>query len=132
LPAAYIKYRREIVKKVIYGINDAAKALLIGVIAGIVIEIVFTLIGLIAHRGSWIDALIVGRNAEISAGAIGLLISSGIFLKRDSLRPLKDQEGWKRNFKALNYGYVLLLLFIGMLIIGGILDLVLYKLKFRG
>lgn len=117
-------------QRTLYGIVDAAKSFIIGIIAGTIIEIVSALIGLIIYKGYWIGAIMAGRNAVIFVGALGLLITAGLFLKKNTLRPLKAQKSWEKSFKVLNFGYTILILFIGIIIVGCIMDSIICKIIF--
>lgn len=115
-------------KKVTLGIMDIIKALSIGILSGSITGLIFTLIGLLSHKGMLLDALYVGRASILIVGSLGLLVSSAFFIKKNGGTPLENEAGWKKHFKSLSFRYVLLILFIGIIITGGVLDSLIYKL----
>jgi len=106
---------------------DIIKSILIGIFSGSLLGIIFILIGLICHKGILLDSLYVGRAALLITGSLGLLFSSMFFLKRNGLAKLKNEKSWKNHFKVLNHGFVLLIIFSGIIMIGCILDSVIYS-----
>lgn len=108
--------------KIKNGVVDIIKSLVIGISLGCLIGLIFTLIGLISRKGVFLDALYVGRASLLIIGALGLLVCSMFFLKRNGITPLKNQIEWKKHFKILNYAYVLLIIFASIILVGGTLD----------
>lgn len=111
------------VKKVVI---DIVKSLVVGMGVGLIIATIFSIIGLIVNKGSIKEALSFVRTAVLLIGSIGLFFSAGIFLKRDGQRAMDNKEGWKNHFKILNIGYVLFIICIGVIIIGGSADYLTY------
>lgn len=111
------------------GVFDFIKATFLGLFVGCIIGILFILIGLIANKGVILKALYVSRCALLLIGPLCMIFSAGMFLKRGALRPLENKEGWKKHFKILNPGYVMVFFSIGMVFIGSIVDLIIYNIK---
>lgn len=105
---------------------DIVKSLAVGMGIGLLLTAVFVIIGLIINKGSIKESLSLVRTVVLLIGSIGLFFSAGIFLKRDGQRAMDNKEGWKKHFKVLNIGYVLFTICIGIVIIGGIADYVIY------
>lgn len=111
------------------GVFDFIKSTFLGAFVGCIIGVLFMLIGLLANKGVFLQGLYVARCALLLIGPIGMVFSAGMFMKRGALRPLKDKEGWKRHFKVLNPGYVMVFFSVGIVFIGSLVDLIIYNIK---
>ena len=111
------------------GTVDCLKALFIGIAVGSAIGVIFALIGLMAYKGNFVNALNVSRSGLLLIGALCMIFSAGMFLKRGALRPLQDKDGWKRQFKILNPGYVMVFFSVGVVLIGSIVDLIIFNMR---
>jgi hypothetical protein len=115
-------------KKVTLVIIDILKSFSIGILSGSVTGLIFTLTGLLSQKGILLEAMYIGRASVLVIGGLGLLVSSVFFLKKDGGFPLENEDGWRKHFNMLSFRYVLLVFFIGIVIIGGVLDSLIYKL----
>lgn len=115
--------------RLLYGVVDITKALFTGIIIGAILTAIFGGIGLIINKGSIINALEVSRSALLLVGSLGMLCSAALLLKKDSLRPLENKDGWNKHFKVVHFVYVIFVLFVGVIIIGSSIDYIIYFIK---
>lgn len=104
--------------------KDIIKALLIaaGISSGI--AIIFGIIGLCIKGGEFSEALRVCQQGLFIIGSFVLIIVAALLLKRDGRRALSDKEGWRRQFKVINFSMVILIVGVFILFAGGMLDYV--------
>lgn len=104
--------------------KDIIKAILIGLIISSLIAIVFGIIGLTINGGDFSKALRVSQQGLFVIGALTLIVVAALFLKRDGRRGLEDKDGWKSQFKVMNFSMVILIVGVFILLVGGMLDYV--------
>lgn len=104
--------------------KDIIKALLIaaGISSGI--AIIFGIIGLCIKGGEFSEALRISQQGLFIIGSFMLIIVAALLLKRDGRRALSDKEGWRRQFKVINFSMVILIVGVFILFAGGMLDYV--------
>lgn len=70
------------------------------------------------------------KNVLYFAGSLGLFLSAGFFMKRDGTRPLVYKDKWKKYFKKLNIGFVIMFVSLSIIIMGIIIQYNLEKRMF--
>lgn len=104
--------------------KDIIKALLIALGISSVIAIVFGIIGLLMKGGSFSEALKVSQQGLFIIGSLVLIVVAALLIKRDGRRALSDKDGWRRQFKIINFSMVILIVGVFILFVGGMLDYV--------
>ncbi len=104
--------------------KDIMKAILIGLGIGSIITIVLGIIGICIHGGKINEALILSQQGLFIIGALVLVLVAALIIKRDGRRTLSDKEGWRNQFKVMNFPMVILIVGVFILLIGGMLDYV--------
>lgn len=97
---------------------DILKCIGIGSIIAIAFGIVTGLIAIIASGGDTTLTLDWIKRVVYIIGGLGLLLSGGAFAQRDGTRPLVYEEQWKTHFKALNIGFVFLIISLSVVVWG--------------
>lgn len=105
-------------------LKDILKSVLIGLGIGSIITIVSGIIGLCANGGEVTKALRLSQQVIFIIGALVLIIVAALILKRDGCRILADNEGWRKQFKVVNFPVVILIVGVFILFVGGMLDYV--------
>ncbi|OPJ57863.1 hypothetical protein [Clostridium oryzae] len=108
---------------------DIIKSFLIGVLVGTTIAVLFTVVGLLGQGFDLTAAIRIARNVAIVVGALEMVLSAGLILKGNEIRRLNDIEGWRKRFSRLNFVYVMLIMSYGIVLVGGMLDNVLFNIR---
>lgn len=114
--------------KSLYIIKDITKSILAGVIISLALIILSGLISMIIKRGDIKSVLQIIKGTLFIIGSLGLIVSSGFILKKESRRPLDNKDSWKEQFKVLSFVKVFLIIGIIILLFGNIIDVIIFYL----
>lgn len=115
-------------KKILYFLQDILKCVVVGLVISLGVSIISGIILLIIFGTN--AAMVFGwiKAVNYFVGAMGLLLSGGFFIKRDGTRPFVYKEQWKKLFKQMNIGFVILVIGITIIFVGTIIQ---YNLDIR-
>ncbi|MDO5425124.1 MAG: hypothetical protein Q4F41_15475 [Eubacteriales bacterium] len=113
-------------EKIVDGLRDTGKALLIGLaIAGAAFGLFF-LVGLFLNSFQIRAALTLARSGLFFVGAFALFILAGLLMKKKKGEGVRGKKTWKRHFKVFGLTPVLMAVAVVILAAAIILDYGLY------
>ncbi|MDF2869943.1 MAG: hypothetical protein K0R05_1518 [Anaerocolumna sp.] len=107
---------------------DILKAMVIGLITSGTVIILIGIIALIVNRGSLLPSLTVVRSALCIIGALGLIISAAMLIKKKNDVSEDYEKEWRAHFKQFNLLGVILTASSVLLLSAGTIDSLLYIL----
>lgn len=110
-------------RKLGYIMADIVKCLLIGIITSLAIAFIVGLFGFIIHKGNSNQIFELIKRFLYYIGMLGLLLSCGFFVQRDATRPLIYNDEWKKYFKQLHLGFVIMFINLSLCLIGMIIQI---------
>lgn len=115
-------------KKSLYFLQDILRCMVVGFAISLGLSIISGLILLIIFGTN--AALVFGwiKSINYFVGAMGLLLSGGFFMKRDGTRPLIYKDEWKKYFKQMNIGFVVMFISLFIVLVGVLIH---YNLDIR-
>lgn len=108
-------------------IKDALKAMGIGFILSLIILSISWVICFIMYGGNTFLVFNGVKNSLYYIGIITLFLSAAFFIQRDATRPLNYEDEWKKHFKVLNLGFVILFIGIAINVAGMIVQNIIEK-----
>ncbi|MCX7904935.1 MAG: hypothetical protein N2486_10560 [Caloramator sp.] len=103
-------------------IKDALKAMGIGLVLSLIILSISWAICFIMYRGNTFLVFNGVKNSLYYIGILILFLSAAFFVQRDATRPLNYEDEWKKHFKVLNLGLVILFIGIAINIVGMVIQ----------
>lgn len=108
--------------KLIDIVTDIIKALGLSAAVGLILISATVLIRMTLPDYRFSSSLILTQRILLVVGALGLFIVAGLILSQSHRKPLMNERDWTRFFKCLGFTGVLLILFLGLLILAGLID----------
>lgn len=107
--------------------KDILRCLYVGICISIGILLLSGVILFIIYGFNIFKILSGATSVIYFAGSLGLFLSAGFFMKRDGTRPLVYKDQWKKYFKKLNIGFVVMLVSLSIIVIGVIMQYIIEK-----
>lgn len=107
--------------------KDILRCLYVGFCISAGILLLSGLILLIIYGLDIFKILSVATSVLYFAGSLGLFLSAGFFMKRDGTRPLVYKDQWKKYFKKLNIGFVVMFISLSIIVAGVIMQYIIEK-----
>ncbi|MDI6618776.1 MAG: hypothetical protein QME45_08910 [Clostridiales bacterium] len=104
----------KILEYIVTCIKDVLKSIMVGII----VTMIFGVISLIASLLIRKNILVVLYSVYIFFGSAIMAIAGISFLFPDTQRPFEHKEEWERYFKKINFGLVLLIAGVTVLVFG--------------
>ncbi|MDO6353697.1 hypothetical protein Q3V94_01175 [Caloramator sp. CAR-1] len=114
-------------KKIRLFINDALKAMGIGFAISLIILSISWAICFIVYKGNTFLVFNGVKNSLYYIGILILFLSAAFFIQRDATRPLNYEDEWKKHFKVLNLGFVILFIGIAINVAGMVIQNIIEK-----
>lgn len=109
-------------------VSDLFKTFVVGVIFAVLLCTLVTIIS-IPFVDSLASALVIGKRVLLILGSTGLLIFSGLMLKRNGISSLNNKPSFENYFNKFNYAVILLFISTFILFVGCLVDYLIFALK---
>jgi len=106
-------------------IRDCGKAMLIGLICGVLLGVVFFLIGLLTGGGSVASGAEASKSGLLVLCALGMFATAGLVLMSGK-KPERfaGKNSWRKHFRVIGYKSVVFLFSVALLLLATAADFI--------